>query len=92
LFNKLGTLRPRAAESVANRLLEEALLLIRAELRHRGGHRERNAQIYRDRLAGRTLKSLAIEHGLTDERIRQLCNLAAARRVASRWSGRRMIR
>jgi DNA invertase Pin-like site-specific DNA recombinase len=67
--------------------LEEALRLIRSELRHRGGHRERNVQIYRDRLAGRTLDSLAREHGLTDERIRQLCTLATARRVHSRWDG-----
>lgn len=69
--------------------LQEALALIRAELRHRGGHRDRNAQIYRDRLAGRTLTSLALEHGLTDERIRQLCTLAAARRIGGRWSGTR---
>jgi hypothetical protein len=54
-------------------LLEDALAPIPAELRHRGDHRGRNAQIYRDRLAGRALESLAREHGLTAERIRLFC-------------------
>jgi DNA invertase Pin-like site-specific DNA recombinase len=60
--------------------LDEALALIRMELRHRGGYRCRNAQMYHARKAGRTLTSLAAEHGLTPERVRQLCYLEQRRR------------
>lgn len=60
--------------------LAAALAVIRWELRHRGGHRTRNANIYDARRRGRTLASLAAEHHLTDERIRQICHLEAYRR------------
>lgn len=70
--------------------LAEALALIRDELRHRGGNRERNARIYDGHRRGRTLQSLGIEHGLTPERIRQLCDLERRRRKAPRsWYRRR---
>jgi hypothetical protein len=58
--------------------------VIRAELRRRDGHRARNIQIFRGRIGGRTLNSLAEEHGLTPERIRQLCSLEARRRRRKR--------
>jgi DNA invertase Pin-like site-specific DNA recombinase len=64
--------------------LDEALARIRVELRHGGGHRTRNLQIYQDRRAGRSLRSLAVEHGLSTERIRQLCHLVAVRRRRQR--------
>jgi DNA invertase Pin-like site-specific DNA recombinase len=70
--------------------LDDALALIRVELQHRGSHRARNLKIYEDRLAGSTLRSLAVEHGLTIERIRQLCNLEQRRRRRKpRAQGRR---
>jgi DNA invertase Pin-like site-specific DNA recombinase len=61
--------------------LPEALRVIREELRHRGGHRERNLRIAEARMGGRTLQSLADEHGLSRERIRQLCYLDQRRRA-----------
>jgi DNA invertase Pin-like site-specific DNA recombinase len=79
------TTRPLLARIDGNPSLDDALALIRAELGRRGGHHDRNAQIYRDRLAGRTFASLGEEHGLPPQRISRLCQLAAHPSLADGW-------
>ena len=80
-----ATLRRLLDRIDGNPSLDEALELIRTQLRRRGGHRDRNAKIYQAHLAGRTFASLGAEYGLPAERISRLCKLAAHPSMADGW-------